>query len=214
MPSQKERPIIFGGEMVRAILENRKSQTRRVCKKQPIDNPVQHHLKGGDFALWRFDFKNEVGDTYYDTTRCPYGKVGDRLWVRETWMLYNHMGTFVGNIPKQPPKDLSVGYKADGLDKDNLFTWRSSRFMPKWAARIWLEITNIRVERVQDINEQDAKAEGVVRLNTYRTETPMIDMFRHLWNVLNAKRGFGWEKNPWVWEIEFKRVNDDPAKKD
>ncbi len=167
-----EHPLIFNGEMVKAILEDRKTQTRR-C-------PVERYKN------W---------------------KVGDLIWVRETWLLYNHMGTYIGNIPKQSPKDLSVGYKADGLDKENLFTWRPSIFLPKWAARIWLEITGLRDEKVQEISEADAIAEGAKKMHlddlgqTFATHKRG---FESLWDSINTKRGYGWDKNPDVKVIEFK----------
>jgi len=185
----KDHPIICTGESVRGIQTGHKSQTRRVIKPQPENvycNP--------DRPDWGWH-THQKGDTQLF---CPYGNVGDRLWVREMWLLYSHMGQYVGKIPKQAPKDLSIGYKADGFDKENLFTWRSPMWMPKWAARIWLEITGVRVERVQEITQSDCISEGICpHLPCY---------FQKLWDSLNAKRGFGWDKNPWVRVIEFKKI--------
>lgn len=182
----KERPILFNAEMVRAILDGRKTQTRRICKEQPIDEPIQHHLQGADWSLWRFDFRNEVGDVYYKTIRCPYGKVGDRLWVKEKHSLGGN-GVFF----------------PDNCDGTVHIAWTSARFMKKIYARIWLEITNIRVEKVQEISEIDIKAEGI-DIRTDKSYT----LFPALWDSINAKCGFGWDKNCWVWVIEFKKVGE------
>lgn len=160
----KERPIIMGADSVRAILEGRKTQTRRVI------NPRKSVME-----------------------RCPYGKVGDRLWVRETFKIADSV-TVNGIAP--------VLYKADcsGFALANIDRWESPMFMPRKLSRITLEITDIRVERVQDITAQEAIAEGV------RDEYEPISMYRELWQKLNAKRGYPWEKNPWVWVISFKVV--------
>jgi len=186
----KEHPILFTGDMVRAILDGRKTQTRRVIK-----NPQR--LEG-------LMLEGEAGEW------CPYGVVGDRLYVRETWCAGIEWDD-------EKPSEIDplcggndIFYLANGEKPEGYGKTRPNIFMPKWAARIWLEITGIRVERVQEISEEDATAEGVMRLTTYRTETPMIDMFRHLWNVINANRGYGWDVNPWVWVVEFKRVRQYP----
>lgn len=194
----KERPIIFTGESVRAILDGRKTMTRRVIKEIAAD-----------------EF---MADNERDNLRecCPYGKPGDRLWVRETWQC---------GLPAQPSgagllplnrgykayQGMKVVYRADSDDYIPPLWWRSPLFLPRWASRITLEITELRVEGVQEITEAGAKAEGVVSriagqdwsgpVKTYRTG------FVYVWNEINAKRGYGWDKNPWVWVISFRRVS-------
>lgn len=191
----KERPIIFSGSMVRAILDGAKTQTRRVIKPQP--NVFCKHLESKQTAEG-FCFGDMV-DNYM--ARCPYGIPGDRLWVRETWQNVADM-----NICH--PADGYVVYRATDPDWETMdgWRWRPSIFMPRSASRILLEITDIRVERVQDISWQNCVKEG------YLGDMPMVDgkpWFRKLWNSINAKRGYSWESNPWVWAIEFKRVEEE-----
>ena len=184
----KEHPILFSGEMVKAILEGRKTQTRRVIKHIPamgkpddwcgkIKNPSFRQLFG-DYA--RF---------------CPYGEPGDRLWVRETWA---DLRSYINETyPNQAP----VAYKAD----DTYLVgekWKPSIFMPRWASRITLEVVKVRVERVQEISVVDAIAEGIHPV--YGAQSIMC--YAQLWDSINAKRGYPWDSNPWVWVIEFKRV--------
>ena len=185
----KEHPIIFSTDMVRAILDGKKTMTRRVIK-----NPERYeHIRECDFC-------------------CPYGQVGDRLWVRETLVITGGRGSEY------------VAYKADGYELDKgIFPekWRPSIFMPRWASRITLEITEVRVERVQEITEEDAIKEGICVVDNtedgiYSSPNyPDIhrDIFMYLWDSLNTKRGYGWEVNPWVWVIEFKRVIKDGKRK-
>ena len=177
----KERPIIFSGESVRAILEDRKSMTRRIVK---------------------------------DSKKCPYGKVGDKLWVKETWADF----ICISSTEKSKGKgEKNPFYKADYGKNDFEYNikkcWKSPYFMPRWASRILLEITGIRVERLQEISENDAKAEGVISneerfkiksqsiVNKYRWQ------YRELWDSLNKKRGYGWDTNPYVWVLTFKQLN-------
>lgn len=176
-----ERPILFSGEMIRAILEGRKTQTRRVIKPQP-------EFDGG-FPIW--------------WPQCPYGKKGDRLWVREAFSVCDH------------PQGPVCSYKADH-PQDEYLKWRPSIHMPRCASRITLEIINIRIEQLQEISDSDALAEGVpvnesaisVPLSGEFDEKETIPraLYRDLWDSINAKRGFGWDVNPWVWVIEFKRL--------
>jgi hypothetical protein len=213
----KERPILFSGEMVRAILEGRKTMTRRVIKS---------NRNYGDFLLieqtdktfWPY---HSIDGESFDATgngdeipiACPYGQPGDRLWVRET--------CFIHNPPNDRDPHGTVYYSADiGLGgKESKPT--PSIFMPRWASRILLEVTGIRVERVQDIGEQDAKAEGVYpefecddfaafmekRFDPAKESTYRLG-FKHVWNKINAKRGYGWDTNPWVWVVRFKRLDE------
>jgi hypothetical protein len=159
---------------------------------------------------------------------CPYGKVGDRLWVRENWGVVSHTFDENENIcdwkpnrPATPIQELKFGtgyydghviYEADGgfewnagddCSIETKSDWKSSMFMPRSASRITLEITDIRVERLQDITEEDALKEG---FHNYGTEVDTLDAFCEAWQKLNVKRGYPWELNPWVWVLTFKVV--------
>lgn len=204
----KERPILFSAPMVRAILEGRKTQTRRVVKIQPcvIDGEFMHHVAG---SKW------ESGKPY----RCPHGRVGDQLWVRET------LQTGARNNPA-PSLNHCWRYAADNqpvmvdpCDKTAMIVWAHHKegetcvsiHMPRWASRIQLEITDVSVERVAVISESDAMDEGA---GVSAVDHPGWDgdpdeyrkLFHERWDILNAKRGFGWDKNPWVWALSFKRI--------
>jgi hypothetical protein len=185
----KERPILLSGAMVRVLLDGRKTQTRRVAKL-----PRTH-----------------TGNCM----PCPYGDVGDRLWVRESLKFVDTPTT---------RHDHTV-YAADGvrvLRDPRLVDWACdgmafgfansmpSIHMPRWASRITLEVTGVRVERLKDIREADARAEGVTiedrHMNGYCAGAhwpPSIRAFAELWDGLNAARGYGWDANPWVWVVEF-----------
>lgn len=190
----KERPILFSGPMVRAILEGRKTQTRRVLKN--------NHFAGGDCGP----------ESLAAASWCPYGIPGDRLWVRETWAIAD-CGSRVSTKAEAWPK----GFPIDRLEypvSDTKYFWnkRSSRFMPRWASRILLEVTDVRVQRVQEISSDDARWEGVEDCHEnghddcfYGTHGWRCS-FERLWNSINAKRGFGWAENPWVWAVSFKVI--------
>ncbi len=243
----KERPILFKGEMVRAVLDGRKTQTRRVVKVQPeeiggdIRFPWATFYNGGNVHTWdrdgvggenwnvgRFPKENKFIEalkrTPY-TNACPYGQTGDRLWVRETWAKVIN-----GEECIDPPRNCKgeicegchVEYRADTEDPypgewpadevcDETPRWRPSIHMPRWASRINLEVKAIRVERVQEISNKDAKAEGisfydcsiVTESGGHEEESPSC-VFASLWDSINAKRGYSWESNPWVWVVEFK----------
>ena len=193
-----EHPIIFTGEMVRAILDGRKTQTRRVIKLRDgslpddCDIPAHEGKYIGDYIM---DFSKTFPQ--WQQLDCPYGHPGDRLWVRETWM------PLIGR--NFEPTNQFV-YKTDGWeskDKDYKVGWKSSSFMPRSASRITLEIVSVRVERVQEISDTDMGAEGSPAYNTLLRE-----VFINLWNSFNAKRGYGWDVNPYVWVIEFKRLEE------
>lgn len=224
----KERPIIMGAESVRAILEGRKTQTRRVVKPQP-------KFIGAPNVPFKTDDANPRG-----IIDCPYGKVGDRLWVRENWGVVSHTFDENENIcdwkpnrPATPIQELKFGtgyydghviYEADGgfewnagddCSIETKSDWKSSMFMPRSASRLTLEITNIRVERVQDITEDGAIAEGCsgrggtfLRTDVYPPvkESIPIQEYRIIWDSINAKRGYPFESNPWVWVLTFKVV--------
>lgn len=199
----KERPILFSGPMVRALLDGSKTQTRRLCKPmnawvnqecrevRMVDGQPHHFLKGAKSPL--------------EVLRSPYGQSGDRLWVRETH-------SFVPD-DDEPAGCSQVLYAADGNQYGKL---RPSIHMPRWASRILLEVVSVRVERLQEISEPDARAEGITDggcVNCGEPERscncdfPMPDYrdaYCHLWEQINGPES--WHANPFVWVIEFKRV--------
>jgi len=201
----KERPILFSGPMVRAILEGRKTQTRRVVMPQPS-------LVDGDGVAF-FDGHGQGGRGSRDRIiGCPYGAPGDRLWVRETWGLFDTQ-------PSDGPERATVFYRADPDLHPNFLKyqlWRPSIHIPRWASRLTLEVTGVRVQRVQEISEVDAAAEGAgtaafevevpVRAAPLRSPECHKAGFAILWDSINAKRGYGWDANPWVWMIELQRI--------
>ncbi|MCV2365562.1 hypothetical protein LNV23_19100 [Paucibacter sp. DJ1R-11] len=200
----KDRPILFNGAMVRAILAGTKTQTRRVMKA------VRHP----DFGNLYEPSCLAREEQHAIERACPYGQPGDRLWVRET---FAHI--YRDNAKPDERRDDDVAYKADhpGLDEYAFGTWKPSIHMPRWASRITLEITSVRVERLQDISEADAKAEGIYKTehgfwSTYGqlivdgTYSPSVS-FHALWQSVNGAEGpTSWTGNPWVWVVEFKRV--------
>jgi len=191
----KERPILFSGPMVQAILGGRKTMTRRVIKF-----PYIEIRDDGILASEYHDPGTERPSGLCHKVTCPYGQPGDKLWVRETWMPFTEQGCPVG----------ATIYRATDHpepDGDSPLRWNPPIFMPKSASRITLEITAVRVERVQDISEMDTYAEGRSLNETMDPVTrPGAAWFRALWDSLNAKRGYGWDANPWVWVLSFKRV--------
>ena len=197
----KERPILFSGPMVKAILEGRKSQTRRVMKPQPIKLPYDHIFPSGEHGLMS-DTPHQYGSSMAHF--CPYGKVGDRLWVRET-LRRAESGT-----PTRYLDGCPVMRDGESIDWPFKRSPWPSIFMPRWASRISLEITGVRVERLQEITEEDAVAEGC-ELMVGVTAGGCIGLvsaryaFRKLWDSINGKK-YPWSENPWVWVIEFKRI--------
>lgn len=191
-----DRPILFSMLMVRAILDGRKTQTRRVLKPQPDPNQP---IAGAEFVTLgdepgRWCWLNGWDGSIFGTFSIPYA-IGDRLWVRETW-------TFGADIERD---DGFVVYRADGTPKHPRGRWRSPRFMPGWASRLTLIVADVRVQRVQDISEADAIAEGAepVLVPPDGGSCPHLEGFRDLWDSLNAARGYGWDENPWVVAITF-----------
>jgi hypothetical protein len=185
-----DRPILFSAEMVRAILKGRKTQTRRVMKPQPstVDDAGRwYRMKSGGESLMTSAYP------------CPYGAPGDTLWVRETWTQYPI---------ELNPEPCDAWYKATSNGPPPPFKWRPSIHMPRWASRITLRITDIRVERLQDISEDDARAEGVSSewddYERYGQSEPYRYGFSALWSEINGPDA--WDANPWVWVISFERV--------
>jgi hypothetical protein len=208
----KETGILFTGEEVRAILDGRKTQTRRVVK-----SPVS----ASQGKLPHNPMVKQNGSWYLPTEYSPYGKIGDTLWVRETW-------GYDPNDTVMETRDKSyIFYRAD----EDAFAhpwpwgWRPSTNMPRWASRIALEIVSVRVERVQSITRDDAISEGLYSFVSNlgaRNSSPVrfyapnshddggymnpIEAVESLWDSINSKRGYGWDVNPWVWVIEFEVV--------
>jgi len=204
-----EHPILFSGEMVQAILEGRKVQTRRVMRPQPRD--ANQHYSLPKWEMW--------GGGYPDRGRlvtCPYGQPSDLLWVRETWAHWMTITDDVkaGDMPIEDALE-SVLYKADftdedwvGLHEDYEWTFKPSIFMPRWASRITLEVVSVRVERVQDISEADAYAEGI---GLDPTLPHPLQWFKELWDTINAKRGGKkWLVEPWDLWLWGHDEHDDP----
>ena len=224
----KERPIIFNSEMVKAILDGSKTQSRRVLKPQPdlgLDPFESYsHIEVGHYHPTEID-KNgeeypgdEIFGAYTDDGewgwRCPFGEVGDRLWVRETHYCYGKwwkngitqtglqrwrfhpIGQQVAYLDNPPTVILKGKSESEGWYK------RPSIFMPRWASRILLEITDIRVERLGKITLADIYKEGIDK-NPFTHWTSHQRKFEELWNSPKTKRGYSWEVNPWVWVISF-----------
>ncbi|KSL45887.1 hypothetical protein APA56_03840 [Pseudomonas aeruginosa] len=202
----KERPILFNDQMVRAILEGRKTATRRIAK------PVKHPDLGNIYAPGALVLEREP--QHVIDRACPYGQPGDRLWVREAWQ-----GPLISDEEQAANqswwKDMTkfqnpghCAYRASGddneyVDPDGYFhcKWKPSIHMPRWASRILLEITAVRVERLQDISDPGALAEGVSHSEMHSGDS-LVDVFARLWE----STGGDWAANPWVWVVEFKRV--------
>ena len=212
----KEHPILFTTEMVQAILQGRKTQTRRVVKNIPDESQyLKEYPAHNAMDMYPFLKPDELqkpdNEKIATVISCPFGKVGDRIWVRETWtktMVRDEEGWF-------------YVFKADG--DDWAAPWKPSIHMPKTAARIWLYVEEVKVERVQDISEEDAIAEGVLPLlassmqlitqgqlyfdyskpkQFFNEGLPALWSFNSLWCSINGNES--WETNPWVWVVKFK----------
>jgi len=196
-----DRPILFSAPMVRALLAGTKTQTRRAVKPQPW-------ILAGELLCW----KDDALTPEEMAQRCPHGQPGDRLWVRETWTTHAF-------LDDTPPRDLttrSLHYQADGVIKTGKL--RPSIHMPRWASRITLEVTGVRVERLQGISEADAQAEGLhyhdgrgIGHSGWReghgvgfVYDTAREAYADLWRSINGPGS--WKANPWVWCVSFKRV--------
>ena len=229
----KERPILFSGEMVRAILDGRKTQTRRVVTQRMNPHDFLGGIGDNKNDPYNYGFENPDCLGHFITLpeqRCPYGKIGDQIWVRETF----HRPTDQVTIYRANWREDARARGFDNIPNTVNWKWTPSIHMPRWASRIQLEITGIRVERLQDISEEDALSEGVPRNEDYPIENGncpacfgqgvhgalgpnwgVIEVdcrecdtakkrFQHLWSSINGEKS--WDKNPWVWVIEFERI--------
>lgn len=210
----KERPIIFSAPMVHAVLEGRKTETRRVIKPQPPKGitfagqyATSDQTIDASFDWMRGDPKDIDAWEWADLPRfyCAYGRIGDRLWMRETFTAKTN------TIHAQ-----RVVYRADSPHEIKV-DWTSPIHMPRDCSRVTLELTAVHVERVQEISEEDAIAEGIsddsiqavlagAEAGNQREPTPARVCYGILWDDLNAKRGYGWDLNPFVWVLKFKKL--------
>ncbi len=213
--------IIMSGDHPAKILAGTKTMTRRTAGLNDVnaapDKWEVYYIVDHDRKFWRFvDRTEKSNDRLMLDIKCPYGQVGDRLWVRETWKLHTYAGS-------PGHEQIMLEYKAGGLTgwfKLNevepkppfkFQKWVPSIHMPRWASRITLEITEVRVERVQEITEEDCYKEGLdlsigmmLVEPHWMTKDILKRKYRDLWDSLNTKRG--WESNPWVWVISFKEM--------
>ena len=234
----KERPIIFSAPMVRALLAGTKTQTRRPVKPQSASVApglyADRYNHSERWAYWLPDGRMDSPKTF----ACPYGAPGDRLWVRETWQAWQRVsheydewepitrdargGTQWAEWFEQNGDPDAIEYRATG---ESLGPWEPSIYMPRWASRLTLEVTDVRVERLQGISEEDARAEGVEASQEPFTygwrnygQTEFVaehiayfvtarEAFASLWESINGPGS--WAANPWVWVIEFKRLGGD-----
>jgi len=207
-----ERPILFSAPMVRAILDGRKTQTRRVIKDGPKgDYWSKPSCSGYPGDPWYVTANLTPPSTHVFKT-CPYGKAGDRLWVRETWT--PSVEEDGQTVVKTEPPLYRAGNPvfAEGGPED--WRWTPSIFMPRWASRITLEITDVRVERLQEISVTDIRSEGIscpehdFDSGFCSSECAALRRAWSMgWDKINGKRkGCDWNSNPWVWVIEFKKL--------
>lgn len=256
----KERPILFNGEMVRAVLEGRKTQTRRILKPKQIpvlleepfditsDEKARYmsEVQGGRYGFAAFgETEKKCLEHLVQCGGCPYGGIRNELWVKESHYLYGYWvtngETKTGKQKNSFAYQKEMGVRFPDNPPENIFTrkegqrgrgWfkRNSLFMPRWASRTQLKITNVRVERVQDISDKDAKSEGASCVVWYQPEgkpegesqnlseqahdlvhpshgkkygISYRNGFATLWDSINNKSGYGWEINPWVWVVDF-----------
>ena len=242
----KERPIIFSAESVRAILAGQKTQARRLNGLADLNahggnlegmgdmgqlgyrglDPSDYYRKDKAFfrenpGMCHWFLGQHGGQVNPIPVRCSFGAAGDRLWVREVWGLYD-------TLPSDGPEGATIGYRASGVDmapNGRLQLWRSPIHMPRWASRLTLEIVSVRVERLQEISDDDCFAEGIKRYKIPKRDIPIIGggdlfvpvgpsdfigcgtprgAFERSWDHLHGKGA--WKANPWVWRIEFRRV--------
>ena len=224
----RERPILFNGAMVRAILAGQKTQTRRAVKVPPAfdfiggagddQNDPKNFGAEDENGLW---WALAAGPGTDRVLACPFGQPGDRLWVREAHAIFPTHGQHRadgkrwgpwGGLPTTLSDDgKQIAYYREGFDRCDPGRWRPSIHMPRWACRLVLEITAVRVERLQDISEADALAEGIEEIGgrfTFNGGSHESLTARSSFMTLWDSTGGMWVENPWVWVIEFNRTNE------
>lgn len=224
----KERGILFNAAMVRAILDGSKTQTRRIVKPQPDYFACGWPCVFGKECFMRNCIMSHKDNKHLTALKSPFGKTGDQLWVRETW---RHTASSLDEaraITEDVMSGSAVDWRADYIDRliktgeftrntaevaCDFETWKPSIHMPRWASRIQLEITSVRVERLNIISEEDAEKEGVVKFQdgkfaNYLSESGYAlnakSSYASLWESINGANS--WDANPWVWVFEFKVV--------
>lgn len=227
----KERGMIFNGEMVRAILDGRKTQTRRIMEVQPKSEQfgllrITDSTRRGDIGKYHWSESNAIGNHVRSKLfSCPFGGVGDRVWVREAFRVHSRATDVATLVYKASERNswteqthrvpVAVCNKPATPEK-----WTPSLHMPRWASRILLEITDVRVERLNAISEEDARAEGIIDggcLNCgepepcgcANPEPDATDAFAYLWQSIYGQEN--WNADPWVWVISFKRIEGGAA---
>ncbi|EAA9058618.1 hypothetical protein HAY23_003150 [Salmonella enterica] len=218
----KERGMIFNGEMVRAIIDGRKTQTRRIMKPQPANDIARGTFPNTEAYGWVSTMKHKFGST--TAHFCPFGQPGDRIWVRETFRVHSRATDVATLVYKSSERQswteqthrvpVSVCNKPAVIEK-----WTPSIHMPRWASRILLEITDVRVERLNTISEKEARSEGVGRLREGFWKNYQPGWTQHqisargsfvtLWKSIYGDES--WYSNPWVWVIEFRRIEGGAA---
>lgn len=206
-----DRPILFSGPMVRAILDGSKTQTRRVVKWRELNAGLNLGFSGlrAERTALGWVLESDTRDSREwrcKPTPSPYGQPCDRLWVREAWRVIDVADCFA---PRQITAAHRIWFEADAPHDGPVGRYRPGMFMPRWASRITLEVTEVRVERLQDISEADAMAEGSFGW-AGEQDTPARDLpearlvYRQLWESINGPGS--WDANPWVWVVEFRRL--------
>ncbi|WP_440030077.1 hypothetical protein [Chromobacterium amazonense] len=198
MPTIKERPILFSAPMVRALQAGTKTQTRRVMSDSVMKD-MRAAASMGEITWFMEEGRLGENDLPYIVDFCPHGRPGDRLWVRETFQIMRRGDDW----------DIPI-YRADDIAGHINVAWKPSIHMPRWASRITLEITDVRVERLQDISEADAYEEGATGghgvIPGYNYNATPLEHFRQIWQKISGAGS--WDANPWVWVVEFKRVEE------
>lgn len=201
------KPITMTGDSPAKIIAGLKTMTRRLVKPQPdaIHDGEPYWFVGG-YRAGEYRATGNVLHKAANPIRCPYGKPGDKLWVKEKWGYIDFENGADFNAAES-----AIAYWASGEQIPIKNRWRHQRYMPRWASRIWLEITSVRMERLQDISNDDARAEGV--LPAYAGQCVSLGhpfnalpLFRELWGHINGSGS--WDANPWVWVIGFKQIKE------
>lgn len=212
-----EKPILFNGAMIKAILAGTKLQTRRVIKNIPDGyHPERFQDRITREVVWCAISDKDPHMTavhHRNVFKCPYGVPGDLLWVRETlirWcepmsLDYPYYAADTTPVIQNKYANVSDGIRLSWSWKGNT---RPSIFMPKWACRLWLKVKSVRVERIQEISENDAICEGTQGGGGHPDF--WVGAFRDLWDSINKDRGYGWDVNPWCWKITFEKLEKTP----